>query len=371
MEPCESTHACDGKVRWVTWVLLLGCAVLLAPFAPVVMLALWLGAAARVLHEPLSRALGGRVRVAAGITVFALTTIVIPFVLVVVSLAADAYGLGMQLAQSPRGKAVLEQLASGNGGGDATAQASPASLWNLILSQQERALGILQQIAGTAARVLIGLFVLLAGVYAVLIEGGRWYRWFEQHAPIPSALLGRLRDAFYETGRGLFIGIGGAGLLQAIVATIAYLVLRVPHALELGLITFCFSLIPAIGTAFVWAPVAAGLALTGRTGAAIALVVCGIAVIGSVDNLVRPLLARRGRLQLPAYLVLVAMFAGVEVIGAWGLLVAPLVVRLAKAALEFDRARDHEPRVLATSSDQPTPSQAMTDGDDGRAHRDS
>ncbi|HEU4729765.1 MAG TPA: AI-2E family transporter, partial [Kofleriaceae bacterium] len=235
-----------------------------------------------------------------------------------------------QLLQSARGKQVLEQLVAPN----APAEPGTSSLLDLILSQQGRAWGILRQIAGTATRVVIGLVVILAGTYAVLVDGSRWYRWLERHAPIPRRMLGNLRDAFFETGRGLFIGVGGAGLLQAIVATLAYLVLRVPHALELGLLTFCFSIVPTVGTAIVWAPIAAGLALTGRPGAAIAMAVCGIAVIGTVDNLAKPFLARRGSLQLPTYIVLVSMFAGVEVMGPWGLLVAPLAVRLAKAALE-------------------------------------
>lgn len=326
----------DRSARWLTWGLVAACAALLVPLAPAVMLALWLSALARVLHRPLTRALGGRVRLAAVVTVITLTTIVVPFVLVITSLAADAYQLVMELVQSPRGKEVLERLVAAK----SPAEPGASNLWNLILSQQERAWGIILQIAGTATRVIVGLVVILAGAYSVLVDGSRWYRWFEQHAPIPPAMLDRLRDAFFETGRGLFIGIGGAGLLQAIVATIAYLVLRVPHALELGLLTFCFSVIPAVGTALVWAPISAGLALTGRPGAAIALVVCGIVVIGTVDNLVRPFLARRGRLQLPTYVVLVAMFAGVQVIGAWGLLVAPLAVRLAKAALEWSTAAD-------------------------------
>jgi predicted PurR-regulated permease PerM len=327
----------ERAAGWVTLGLVAACAVLLAPLAPAVMLALWLGALARIPHQPLTRAFGGRARLAAAITVIGMTTILIPFVLVIISLAADAYQLVMQLLQSPRGAAVLEQLVASQG---AAEPGVTSGLWDLILSQQGRAWGILQQIAGTATRVIIGLVVILAGAYAVLIDGSRWYAWIESHAPIPHGLLRRLRDAFFETGRGLFIGIGGAGLLQAIVATALYLILGVPHALELGLLTFCFSVIPAVGTAIVWAPVAAGLALTDRTGAAIALAVCGVAVIGTVDNFVRPLLARRGNLQLPTYLVLVSMFAGVQVIGAWGLLVAPLAVRLAKAALEWSAARN-------------------------------
>jgi len=322
----------DRSTTWLTWGLCAACAILLWPLAPAIMLALWLAAFARLLHRPLTRALGGRTRLAAAITVAALVTILIPFIFVLISLAADAFQLAADLLHSERGKQLLEQLVSRKN----PVEPGTTSLWDLLLSQQERAWGILQQIAGTATRVVIALVVVIAGTYAVLIEGRSWYEWLEQHAPVSPAMLGRLRDAFLETGRGLFIGIGGAGLMQAIVATIAYVALGVPHAFELGLITFCFSIVPAVGTAAVWVPVAAGLALTGRTGAALILAVCGFAVIGTVDNLVRPWLARWGNLQLPTYLVLVSMFAGVEVIGAAGLLVAPLAVRLAKAALEAE-----------------------------------
>jgi predicted PurR-regulated permease PerM len=319
----------DRPTRWVLWALLAACALLLAPMLPAVMLAVWFAALTRGAHVRLSRALGDRRRLSAGLTLAAFTLVLVPFVLVATSLAADAYELVVQLLRSPRGKQVLEKLVARDGSAPA-----PSNVWDIAMSQQERAWGILMQVAGTATRVVIDLVVILAGAYAVLVEGGRAYAWFEEHAPMSPALLRRLRDAFYETGRGLFIGIGGAGLLQALVATIAYLALSVPSALELGVLTFVFSLIPVVGTAVVWIPVAAGLALTGRTGAAIILAICGIAVIGTVDNLVRPMLARRGHLQLPTYVVLVAMFAGVQVIGAWGLFVAPLAVRMAKAALE-------------------------------------
>jgi predicted PurR-regulated permease PerM len=324
----------ERRIGWIGWALLAACAALLAPLLPPIMLALWLGALARVLHQPLTRMLGGRVRLAAAITLIALIAVLVPFALAFISLAADAYQLVTQTLQSPRGKQILEQLVAPN------ARAGPGTsrLQDLLVGQQERAWVILRQVAGTATRVVIELVVIGAGTYAVLVDGSRGYQWLERHAPIEPHRLGRLRDAFFETGRGLFIGIGGAGLLQAMVATIAYLVLGVPRALALGVLTFCCSIVPSVGTALVWAPIAAGLALTGRTGAAIALAVCGIGVIGTVDNFVKPVLARRGRLGLPTYIVLVAMFAGVMVIGPWGLLVAPLAVRLARAALETGAA---------------------------------
>ena len=61
------------------------------------------------------------------------------------------------------------------------------------------------------------------------------------------------------------------------------------------------------------------------------------AVIGTIDNFARPYLARRGKLQLPTFVVLVSMFGAVEVFGGWGVIFGPLLVRLAKEALELRR----------------------------------
>jgi predicted PurR-regulated permease PerM len=323
--------AAERSNALVTWLILAACAVILAPLLPVMMLAVWFGAFGRVLHRPLMRVLRGRRRLAAALTVIALVAILIPIVVVLSSLAVEAYNLVVELMKSPRGKELLEQLVRHRGNGSTE---TGENLWQLAAGREERAWGILQQLAGTATRVAIGLFVLVTGMYAVIVDGAAWWRWIECHSPISQGLLRRLHDAFFETGRGLFIGIGGSGLIQAVVATIAYLALSVPHALELGMLTFCASVIPGPGTAIVWAPIAAGLALTGHVPSAIVLTAIGLAVIGTVDNLARPILARRGKLQLPAWVVIVSMFAGLQVVGAWGLFIGPLAVRFAKAALE-------------------------------------
>ena len=317
---------------WLTWGLCAACALLLWPLVPAVMLAIWFAMFARVLQRPLTRRLRGRNRLAAALSVLALVLVLTPFVLVFISLAAGAYEFVSDLLRSPRGKEVLERLAMRG----EPSRPGGNRVWDIVLSQKQQAWAILQQVAGTATRVIIEAFVVIAGTYAILVEGERWYAWLEAHAPISPATLRRLRDAFEATGRGLFIGIGGSGALQGMIAAIVYLVLGVARPLELGLLTFVASFIPGIGSGLVWVPLAIGLALTGRTVAALILVVCGTAVIGTVDNIARPWLARRGNLGLPTYVVLVTMFAGVMTMGPWGLLVAPLAVRLTKAALEAE-----------------------------------
>jgi predicted PurR-regulated permease PerM len=306
-------------MRWLTVALVAATGLVLWPYAPWLLLAIWIAALARGPCARLAQRLGGRTRLAAALTMIALAALVAPAVVLVASLAGDARALVDRALASHRVQDVLRRLAEGDG-------AHERSLSELV--------GLAQKLAGTAAQIVIGVVILGAGMHAILVDGARWYGWLERHAPIPPADLGRLAGAFVETGRGLFVGIVGAGLAQAIVATIAYVVLDVPRPLALGLLTLAFSVVPAIGTAIVWLPVAVGLAITDRPSAAVALVIAGVALIGTVDNLVRPYLARRGRLQLPTYVVLVSMFGGVALLGARGLIIGPLVVRLAKAALE-------------------------------------
>jgi len=338
----------DGReqrtLRWFALALVIAAAVLLWPFAPWVILAVWGAAGARRVHLPLTRSLGDHPRIAAVLTIGIGVVLAVPVVVLLTLLMADAIDLVHKLIASDRMQETLRRLVST----DDTQPPSSSDLMGLVMSQGGRAWAIAQQVAGTAARGVIGLVILIAGTYAMLIDGDRAYAWIERHAPISAPVLRRFANAFTETGRGLLVGIVGAGLAQAVVATIIFVLIGVPQPFALGLLTFLVSVVPAVGTSIVWLPVAAGLALTGRTGAAMVLVIAGVAVIGAIDNVVRPSLARRGHLRLPTFVVLVAMFSGVVTMGPWGLLIAPLVVRLAKEALSIIRDKGIDGSPLAS-----------------------
>ena len=326
----------DPMPRWLLALLCLGALAMFAPFAPWIVLGVWLGLYAERVYQPMIRVFAGRRALSATVTVLLFLIFVLPIAAMIGSLVIDAIALVKGLLTSKEGQSILERLARGDApAGDISDQAltSKEGIVDLLRAQGGRAWAVFNQVAGAAAHVVVGVLIMVSGMYGVLVEGRSWYAWAEQHAPVPADALNRFAAAFVETGRGLAYGIVGAGMLQAIVATVAYLILGVPSALALGMLTLIFSVIPAIGTAIVWVPVAAGLALTGREGAGIALAVVGVFLIGSIDNLARPLLTRRGQLQLPSYVTLIAMFGGVELMGGWGLMIGPLIVRLAKEAV--------------------------------------
>ena len=310
------------------------------PFLPWIAMALWLGLYARRIHEPLSRRLGGRVGLSAWITVSLLLVVLLPIAAVLTSIAFDAIALVQQLLDSEQARTMLVKLVRGSG------VPQDASISDLLLAQGDRALALAESVFVIAARFVVGLLIMVTGTYGVLVEGQGWYEWIERHTPLTVQHFRRFGAAFVETGRGLWYGIIGAGALQAFVATVAYIAIGVPSPLALGMLTFILSVIPAVGTAIVWVPVTVGLALTGRPGAALSMAIVGLGVISTVDNLARPWLAHRGKLQLPTWVVLIAMFGGVELLGGWGLVMGPLLVRFAKEALVISR----EARDPATSS---------------------
>ena len=331
MERLSRTDA----LRWTT--LLLGAAaiaVFATNWAPIVVAA-WVAHLARPLLSRFSRAFGGRSSAAGILVVLLLLVVFVPFATMMISLGGSAITLGRLVSRSSGGKQAAASLVSGTAEGGPSKPFGPAQVLDLAREYGGQAWDVLGTIAEHTAGGVLGLFLFVLGVYYFLVEGPRTYAWAENRSPLAPVHLRRLRAAFHEVGKGLLVGVGLTGLAQAGVATIAYFVLGIPRALVLGLLTFVMSLIPSIGTAIVWIPIAIGLAVTGRTTAAIVLVVIGVGVISTVDNVLRPVFARYGELQLSSFALLLSMFGGLTLFGGWGLALGPLLVRLAIEALEI------------------------------------
>lgn len=319
-------------VPWLATALLATTVVILWPFASWILFAIWSSALMRPVHGWLVRHLGGRPRLAALAATLGLVIVVAPAIVFLASLTDDAIALVRRAIATDRVQNLLHAVAGQSG-----ERSGPDGLIGLAVSQSGRAWAVAQQVAGTTARVAIGLVIAIGGLYGLLVDGGRWYAWLEDHAPITKASFRRIAGAVVETGRGLFFGILGAGLAQAIVATVFYVALDLPQPFALGLLTLACSIVPAVGTAMVWLPISIALAVSGRDTAAIVLATGGVLVIGTIDNFVRPYLARKGRLRLPTFVVALAMFGGIASLGARGVIVGPLILRLAKELLAIWR----------------------------------
>lgn len=311
--------------------------VTLVPFWAPLVVAAWAATVAAPLHRAVVKRIHRRKGAAALVTVLLVVVFLVPLVIVTLSLSASAVELGRRLLESGSGTEALRSLAAN---GDQV----PFDLRKLDLRQGlelarqhgASAMGVAKTLFGAATVMALGAVVFVSAFYTFLFQGPRLHEWLLLHSPLERGQFHRLSSVFCEVGRGLMIGVGLTAALQGAVATIGYVVCGVPQPLVLGLVTVFGSLIPSIGSGLVWVPVTVGLLIAGRPGAAIAMLVIGC-VVSLVDNLVRPLLAQYGQLHMHGLLLFVAMLGGIAVFGAGGLLLGPLVVRLAVEGLRMLR----------------------------------
>ena len=87
------------------------------------------------------------------------------------------------------------------------------------------------------------------------------------------------------------------------------------------------SLLPAVGAALVWAPVAIYLLATGSVWPGLALIAYGVLVIGLVDNVLRPLLVGKDT-RMPDYVVLISTLGGIAIFGINGFVIGPMIAAM-------------------------------------------
>jgi predicted PurR-regulated permease PerM len=125
-------------------------------------------------------------------------------------------------------------------------------------------------------------------------------------------------------------------MLQGALGGLMLWILGVPSSLLLGVMMGLFSMVPVVGGALVWVPVAIVLLVAGHTTKAIVLVVWCVVVVGTVDNFLRPKLVG-GRTQMHDLAIFFSVLGGVQVFGMMGLLLGPVVFAITIALLTVFR----------------------------------
>ena len=144
------------------------------------------------------------------------------------------------------------------------------------------------------------------------------------------ALLERFTKVIQATVKGNVI----VAAVQGALGGLAFWVLGV-HAPILWAVVMAFlSLLPAVGAALVWGPVALYLLATGSVWSGIGLIVFGVLVIGLIDNVLRPILVGRDT-QMPDYMVLVSTVGGLAVVGLSGFVIGPVIAAMFLGAWEL------------------------------------
>jgi hypothetical protein len=104
------------------------------------------------------------------------------------------------------------------------------------------------------------------------------------------------------------------------------------------------SLLPAVGAALIWGPVAVYLLATGQLWQGFGLIAFGVFVIGLIDNVLRPILVGKDT-RMPDYVVLISTVGGLALIGINGFVIGPVVAAMFMTAWQILSAEARRPTV--------------------------
>ena len=123
------------------------------------------------------------------------------------------------------------------------------------------------------------------------------------------------------------IGIPLLAVIQGIVAVIGYFIFQTPDPLLFGFLTCIATIIPIVGTALVWVPLAAYMALNGDWVHALGLAIYALLVITNVDNLIRFILQKK-LADIHPLITVFGVVIGLSLFGFMGIIFGPLLLSL-------------------------------------------
>jgi predicted PurR-regulated permease PerM len=202
--------------------------------------------------------------------------------------------------------------------------------WGLRIA--ERGATLAQNVLGVTVNVLVAL---IASFY-LFRDGAALMRLVRDVAPLEADYRERLLAI---TENVLFASVLSSFAVAAVQGTlggIAFWIVGIPAPILWGMLMMLAAFIPFVGAALIWGPAAIYFLFSGEYMSAGILTFAGIFVVGTVDNILRPILIS-GRVELNGLLVLISVVGGISAFGLLGIVLGPVLIAVAVAVLEAER----------------------------------
>jgi predicted PurR-regulated permease PerM len=318
---------------------------ILSPFLSSIVWAILLAMVLYPVYKKLRTLLGKRELFSALVmTLLVLVVIVLPFTLLMVSLASDVVNFYHQVEEMiktgqlqayfesvkevPILKSILARVAK-------YIDLDPLPL--LLKNVNQISTFIFNQtttlIKGLSTFV-VGFFFTLLSLYYLFKDGSSLFEGLKEAVPLPSKekelLIQRFKDMIHATMYGGIL----IALIQGALGGLSFWILGLPSPIFWGTAMGLLSFIPVGGTALIWGPTAIILLIGGAILKGIVLVGIGVFVISMVDNLLRPFFIST-RTNIHPLLLFFAVLGGVQAFGLIGVIAGPLIATLFLTLIEI------------------------------------
>ena len=162
-------------------------------------------------------------------------------------------------------------------------------------------------------------------------------------SPLSKESMNRLFVNVSDTIYATIYGTLAVSCVQGFLGGLMFWWLGLPAPLLWGVIMSMLAVVPVLGAFVVWLPAALYLAFEGHWEKALILTLWGMLIVGTIDNLLRPILVG-GRLKQHTVLAFISVVGGLFVFGTTGLVLGPIALTITIVLLEAwpERQAQHE-----------------------------
>lgn len=187
-------------------------------------------------------------------------------------------------------------------------------------------------LVGNLFSLVVNSVIAVIVLFFLFRDGERIVSKLTAALPLSEDRASELGNRIQQTVVTNFYSSFAVGGLQGTLTGLSFWALGIDSPVLWGVVTGVCSLVPFVGSATVWVPASIVLMFTGHPIKGIILLGLGIAVIGTVDNIVRPLILHK-RVRLHPVLILFSILGGLQLFGVLGLFLGPVILSITAALL--------------------------------------
>lgn len=191
---------------------------------------------------------------------------------------------------------------------------------------------------------LVMFLLMFYTLYFFLVDGARFLKLIMHLCPLGDRYEKILYDKFTFTALATMKSSLLVGVVQGFLGTLLFYFLGVQGAVIWGILMTALCVLP-IGSGFIWGPAGIVLLMTGQIWQGVVMLLFGIFIISTIDNLLRPWILGKETSMHPL-LVLFSTLGGIIFFGITGFIIGPIITALLVSFWEmyddyYKRELDH------------------------------
>jgi predicted PurR-regulated permease PerM len=186
---------------------------------------------------------------------------------------------------------------------------------------------IMSRMTATTAAFVLNLFVTLYAMFFFFRDGEKILERIFYYLPLSDEDEALMLARFTSITRATIKGTVIIGIIQGALAGIAFWIAGIDGAAFWGTIMAILSILPGIGAALVWVPAVVILFVNGQYLTALLLFAWCAALVGTIDNILRPALVGRDA-KMSDLLIMIGTIGGLFLFGPIGFIVGPIICGL-------------------------------------------